>query len=175
MIENLIHYSLIILIFISVLKDFIFFKIDNEYCILIFLLYLIHLSLLFPSSISFTPLLAAALTLGIGFVLVTLRLIGAGDVKFMAALMVWIPPSEIIDFLFVTTILGSFLSIFEYYFKKSFFRLRNTVILFMKKNIFLKEKTYTTRKGKGSKTPFFKVPVPYGVAIGITAWMYIGF
>lgn len=57
-------------------------------------------------------ILPAALTLIIGFLLFILKVIGAGDIKLLTVLMLAIPSSEVINFLFLTSFFGLLLVIF---------------------------------------------------------------
>lgn len=170
MVETLIHYNLFLLILLSIFKDFIFFKIDNEYCLLIFFLYLLHFALHLSLGIGFHALAMGALTLFIGFVLTLFHLIGAGDVKFLSALILWIPHGWGVDFIFIITLLGGLLSFTEYYLQKPFQTLRTYTASFLKKRHLYAHETYKPPAGKKS---FLRMPVPYGVAIGISALIFI--
>ena len=58
----------------------------------------------------------ALFTLIIGFFLFLLKIIGAGDIKLLTVLMLAIPATEVINFLFLTSFFGLLLVIFGWLF-----------------------------------------------------------
>ncbi|CFQ70880.1 prepilin peptidase [Yersinia similis] len=56
----------------------------------------------------------ALITLAIGFILVTINIVGAGDIKLLAVLALTFPDGIILGYLLVMSILGSILAIIEF-------------------------------------------------------------
>ncbi|MBN6065603.1 prepilin peptidase [Aggregatibacter actinomycetemcomitans] len=92
-------------------------RIISNRIVLLLLIITIPLSLLKYQTIFIVPALCA---LAIGFLLFTLNVIGAGDVKLIAVLMLMIPNDEIFPFFFFTTFAGLGLIIIGWlFFRKS--------------------------------------------------------
>jgi prepilin peptidase CpaA len=95
-------------------------------------------------------LAGAALVLVLGYIVFTLRWMGGGDVKLLAALALWVGVKCLADFIFITALLGGVLSLFLWGFRK---------IL-----------PYIPGKPKKEKLPRIlqdNAPVPYGIAIAL--------
>ena len=54
---------------------------------------------------------AGALTLAIGFFMITRGWLGGGDAKLIAAIMLWAGPERAMEFVLVTTVAGGFLAV----------------------------------------------------------------
>lgn len=114
-INTLVIVSLLLLIILSI-TDVCSRTIGNR-IILLLLITIIPLSLLKYQTLFILPSLCA---LAIGFLLFTLNLVGAGDVKLIAVLMLMIPNDEIFPFFFFTTFAGLGLIIISWlFFRKS--------------------------------------------------------
>ena len=73
-------------------------------------LYVLHVATS-PAPVSLLGGVAVgAATLAAGFVLFACNLIGGGDVKLMSAIALWAGPVRILEFLFVTAIVGGFVA-----------------------------------------------------------------
>ncbi|WP_109079066.1 A24 family peptidase [Aggregatibacter kilianii] len=92
-------------------------RIISNRIVFLLLITVIPLSLLKYQTLFIVPALCA---LAIGFLLFTLNVIGAGDVKLIAVLMLMIPNDEIFPFFFFTTFAGLGLIIIGWlFFRKS--------------------------------------------------------
>jgi prepilin peptidase CpaA len=151
----IIFYQFILLILFSLIvyaavSDFRHFTIPNFICIIIILLYPLMV-LVAPVQINWQGgLLTASSVLVIGFVLFSLNLFGAGDIKLIAALSLWAGPALLVEFLFVTVMAGGIL-----------------VILIVSREGFRQalEGTGFSRGVRFAITS--KTQVPYGVAVAL--------
>lgn len=160
------HSGLILILCIAILRDFIFFKIDNILPVLIIIWYLLYMALtLKPQNFTLTPFLISGTALAAGFLLMAFKIWGGGDSKLLAALLLWIPLKDICDFILIVTVLGGFIGILEYYFQDETSNIRSRIIKYLIRHNILKNKKIS--RPKKSKTSFQKTPVPYGVAIGL--------
>ncbi|NCY24974.1 MAG: hypothetical protein EBX37_08925 [Alphaproteobacteria bacterium] len=92
----------------------------------------------------------AAVVLVLGYIVFTLRLMGGGDVKLIAALALWVGLKHLADFVFIVALLGGVLSIFLWAFRKLL--------------------PYIPGKPKKESMPRILregEPVPYGIAIAL--------
>lgn len=130
--------------------------IPNRFCLAIALLYPAWvLSVGYPVD-WIGALAVAAVTLVIGFTLFTLRLLGGGDAKLLAAVALWAGPSLIVPFLLFTGLAGGGLAAFVW--------LRPRLTLIPAAGIVLMTP---------ANTEFGDQTVPYGVAIAAGA-AYVG-
>lgn len=108
---HLILFSLFSLIVYAALSDIRDFTIPNFVSITIVILYPLMI-MVTPDNVDWAgSLITAASVLGIGFILFTLKLFGAGDIKMIAALSLWAGPALLTEFLFVTVMTGGILVI----------------------------------------------------------------
>lgn len=56
-------------------------------------------------------IIAAIITLIIGFIVWKIKLVGAGDIKLLSVLMLFVKPSYVGEFLFLMSVFGAFLAI----------------------------------------------------------------
>jgi len=91
--------------------------------------------------------LAGAVTLALGIVLFALGGLGGGDVKYLAAAILWAAPVGLLDFIFTTSIAGAFVAI---------------IYLVAPRLVAL---IVGQRARDAASASGFKRPMPYGVAI----------
>lgn len=92
----------------------------------------------------------AAVVLVLGFIVFSLRWMGGGDVKLIAALALWVGLKHLADFIFIVALLGGALSLFLWGFRKLL--------------------PYIPGKPKKENLPRILqegAPVPYGIAIAL--------
>lgn len=96
-------------------------------------------------------LLGGAIALCVGYVIFALKLMGGGDVKLIAVLALWVGLAHLLDFIFITALLGGVLSI----------------ILWATRKIL----PYFPKLKRGASWPRILTegePVPYGIAIALS-------
>lgn len=103
----------IILSFLTAVVDFFTFKIPNEF--MVFLLVLFVAKTLMVAGFSWaafrTPGLMFLLTFLVGFSLYAAKLLGAGDVKFIAVVSLWMSEFQVLDFLIFMSLGGAVLAL----------------------------------------------------------------
>jgi len=101
-----------LLLAIAAATDIWTFKIPNWVSIALFLLFF-PVALLSPGEIDWLSHLGAALAVFVGGILLyIMRWFGAGDVKLMAAVAIWVGFPHLLAFLFFITLAGGVLSAF---------------------------------------------------------------
>jgi prepilin peptidase CpaA len=134
-------------------------KIPNLLCLLLAVLFPVYV-LVSPQEVAWAQhLMVAGIVLLIGFAMFTVKLLGAGDVKMLAAAALWVGPKLIATFLFITTIAGGVLA-----------------AVFVLAAVWRHMVTKKEALGEDMESlcPWHKTPVPYGVAIacgGVSALM----
>lgn len=114
--EVYIHTTLIAvfltLLAMAALSDVGSYRIPNRITIAIAALYPFHV-LLSPVAIDWTGgLVVAGIVLTIGFVMFAFNVLGGGDVKMLAATVLWAGPELVFDFFIFTTLTGGLISLF---------------------------------------------------------------
>lgn len=133
------------------------FKIPNRICIAIVLLYPAYV-LSTGQTVEWLPATAlAAGVLLIGFLLFSMKIVGGGDAKLLAAASLWAGPSLMIAFLFVMAFAGGALAI-GYWLHHRFTRAASPAAIFVAK----------------VDDDFGKQPIPYGIAIA-AGGLYVAF
>lgn len=163
------------------LRDFLYFKIDNGLCVACMIGGIFYI-LLGYSPMSLTTASLTALTiLTIGFCLNLLNVIGAGDVKFLTALGFWISPENLGDFFIHMTLIGGVVCGLELGFGKKLFWLRHKMqkqIHDAVKNVKILNKFLhlfdLIESNEASMATVWEKPIPYGVAIaGTCFWQFL--
>jgi Flp pilus assembly protein protease CpaA len=109
----------------------------------------------------------------VGFILNLLSIIGAGDVKFLAALILWIKPTQWAGFFITMSLLGTILCVIELGFAKKLRFFRLFIQKTIKKGKILNKFTFFLRDFNKypSHLSIWEKPVPYGIAIaGAGLW-----
>jgi prepilin peptidase CpaA len=113
-----------------------------------------------PHAVDWKMALAGAgIVLACGFVIFALKFMGGGDVKLLIALSLWVGFAHLLDFIFITSILGGVLSLLLWGGRKAL--------------------PFLPRKPKAENLPRILqngAPVPYGIAIAVAflAMMWMG-
>jgi prepilin peptidase CpaA len=103
-------------VFIAILSgiwDMRCYRIPNIFCLIIFINF--FLFAFFSDQIPiffYKQLIFFSLFLVLGALLFFLKIWGAGDAKFLAVLILWIPPSQILGFLLLTSLFGGVIALF---------------------------------------------------------------
>ncbi len=93
-------------------SDITRFEIPNTLSILLAAAYLPYaLSLDIELAIIGRHYIIGFATLAVGFLLFVLGVIGGGDSKFVAAVVIWLEAGDLLSYLFFTTVFGGFLAI----------------------------------------------------------------
>jgi len=105
----------------AAINDFLFYRIPNWLVLVIIGGYLLK-SLLFilmgsPVSILIGPSIGFALVLIFGFILFSIRVLGAGDAKLMAACSLWMSEINTFQFIVLVTISGGVLAFIYLFYK----------------------------------------------------------
>lgn len=169
---------------IIAINDFLFFRIENESILCLFVLYIF--SCVFGISGSnfifgFYTAFAVSIVL---FVLNQFELIGGGDVKLVFPLLLF-SENNISDFLIGTSVAGLVLSVFFIIFQKRIILLRKKVINFIKryktknKSKFLNIVLLSSRRisiksiSLSCASSALKQEIPYGVALACGSFYVI--
>lgn len=146
--------------------DYLTFKIPNKFILVLIALFAVRTILLMSLPELTDHLIIGGVTLLSGFLLYVLKIIGAGDAKFLTACMLWVAPANIITFLLATTIAGAILALIYLPLEKKINSIRQNgvsrIMTYPWGNAFLKEKLSTPHLGKDRVG---KGLIPYGVAI----------
>lgn len=101
----------LLLLCVASITDIMSFKIPNEVCAALFLLFF-PVALMVPAEIDWLSHIGAAvLVFACGIVLYIFRWFGAGDVKLMAAVAVWAGFGHLLAFLFYVSLGGGVLGL----------------------------------------------------------------
>jgi len=152
--------------------DFSFYRIPNVLLGALFMLYVLCIPFAMETDailISFGVFLAV-LAAGLG--LYALKYFGAGDAKYLAVASLWIGGGqEIIQFIFIVTMMGGVLAVLYLLFKEHMARLSNVIWNFIQKG----ETKYPLLQSvwvgsgsgaeRGNRENISSKVVPYGVAI----------
>ena len=132
----------------AALNDIAEYKIPNQICLAIALLYPAYV-LASPQTVDwFGAALVAILVFAAGFLFFSFNWLGGGDAKLIAASALWAGPNHIFDFVFLTTFAGGALAL---------------VLLFKHRLAFLTMPNLLVRLPRDPNAA--KRPMPYGVAI----------
>lgn len=169
--ETLLFFLKVICIGVMI-RDFLYFKIDNSICIAGFLGGIVYTSLGYNTISLPSAFLFAFIVLSMGFILYLVNSIGAGDVKFLAVLVFWIPLENWGAFLLKVSILGGCVGILELAFPKYLRSLRiffiEKIKYFIKNNQILNKflhLSFLININNYVSDTLWEKPVPYGVAI----------
>ncbi len=149
-----IEWATIAVIVVGMIWDALRLRIPHSVCIVILALMPVW-GLLQPASVPWLGhLLGFAVTFAVGFVLWRLRWFGGGDVKFLAAIALWIGIRDLGFFLVVVSLLGAALAVVLLVLRAAYGTLPRG-----------------TPEGAAGTTPLLHKgdPVPYGIAIGLAA------
>src|SRR5262245_2080734 len=91
--------------------DFSFFRIPNLLLGLLVVLYVLYASLYLELHAILNSLIILAVILSISFGLYTLKIIGAGDAKYISASSLWFGAFGILPFLFIVSLVGGGLAV----------------------------------------------------------------
>lgn len=107
----------------------------------------------------FSHITGAVVAFGVGYMMWRLRWIGGGDVKFLAAIALWVGIVDLGFFLVAMSVLGALLGVFLLLLRKAFAACAG------------KERAVAPET-----PPLLRMnePVPYGVAIGLAAFLLRG-
>jgi Flp pilus assembly protein protease CpaA len=112
---------LIPICFYAAINDFLFYKIPNWLVLLIIGVYLLKscFIILMGASINILiePSIGFAAVLALGFVLFSLRVLGAGDAKLMAACSLWMSEINTLQFIVLVTLSGGLLALIYLFYK----------------------------------------------------------
>ncbi|MEX2298186.1 MAG: prepilin peptidase [Dongiaceae bacterium] len=139
--------------------DVLRLRIPHGVCLVIIVLMPIWGFTIDGGIIWFTHIMGAVVAFGVGYMMWRLRWIGGGDVKFLAAIALWVGIVDLGFFLVVMSVLGALLGV---------------VLLLLRK-------AFSACAGKERAVapetpPLLRMngPVPYGVAIGLAAFLLRG-
>jgi prepilin peptidase CpaA len=90
----------------TAIQDIRHLTIPNRYCLAIALLYPVFVLTSVHGVDWYDGARVGAAALAIGFLLFVMRLAGAGDVKFFAAISLWAGSARIIEFVMITALVG---------------------------------------------------------------------
>lgn len=153
------------------LYDFSFYRIPNMLLAALLVLYALFAPLYFDLHTIFVALMTGATALVICIGLYVIKIIGAGDAKYLSVISLWAGFPGIITFLFYMALLGGVIAVFFIIFRDHLARASDTVWKFvqkMEKEWPLLQKVWMgsgqgAEKGKREKIDVRMVP--YGVAI----------
>jgi prepilin peptidase CpaA len=161
--------------------DFLFYRIPNIICILIALFFFAGSTLFYPLDYLMEALLFSAGTFGVCFLLYAVRVLGAGDAKFLAVAALWAGGVNFSLFILTISICGGLLGLFYLFASNEINKIRLKINIFLTK--FLQDSILWTFYKRYKDLPFTsnrleenkKVILPYGVAIcgGCLAITYI--
>jgi prepilin peptidase CpaA len=90
----------------TAIQDIRQLTIPNRYCLAVALLYPVYVLTSVQGVDWLDGALVGGISLGVGFLLFAMRLAGAGDVKFFAAISLWTGNQLILEFVMITAIVG---------------------------------------------------------------------
>lgn len=160
-----------ILSFVAAAYDFVFYRIPNIIVLLILVLLVFKISLTGIKEELVTSLYIALLSLSIGYIFYLLKSIGAGDAKFLAVSLAWIPVEQILFYLVIVSLLGGVLAICYSFIPRIINSLRLKIYNFLKSNsmgncAFLK--SYLNQPFNHTQHKSWrKISIPYGLSIAI--------
>ncbi len=166
------------------LNDFMFFRIENEYVLFLFLLYAISYVFGVSGQNFAEAFRIACITFAICFVLNQFNLIGGGDVKFLVPLM-FFAENNIFEFIWGTAIGGLVLALIYIFCGKKVAMFRKKLFIIFsamrkKKFRFLRFVLLSFYKIKTKSVEFeindtdvLKQEVPYGVALSCGGFFVI--
>jgi prepilin peptidase CpaA len=132
-----------ILLIVAAISDMRRYRIPNIVCIALFALFPIFVATA-PSEINWKQnIMVFGLVLISGYAMFLAHLIGAGDIKLLAATSLWAGPHLIAVLLVTTAIAGGLLA------------------------VAIAGKTYLRHRAHHPAAALARVPIPYGVAIGL--------
>ncbi|TFH42823.1 MAG: hypothetical protein E4H01_12910 [Lysobacterales bacterium] len=145
------------LVFSAALKDILTYTIPNRVCLAVLLLYPAHV-IAAPYAVDWIPAVGiASAALALGFVLFSLRYVGAGDAKLFAAVALWAGPQLIVPFMVYTTLAGGVIALFMWM-QHRFARAPTTAMVLQ----------------TAADPQIGKQQMPYGAAIAVAA-LYVAF
>lgn len=159
--------------FCIALNDFLFFRIPNTLVLAIFGLFILKI-IAFPDAHNpIFSLLVCVMTLMVGFFFYALKIMGAGDVKFLSVASLWAAQTSFLSFIFVVVIAGGILALLYLNFNSwiafiqagiisslsNLWGKDNFIRIFGEKSLNMTVKTFKDTKRKNSTL------LPYGVAI----------
>ncbi len=150
------------------LVDFLIYKIPNEVIVFLFALFFTKVLLEsgFDWSVMKTPLMVFGVTFFVCFVLYAIKMLGAGDAKFIAVVSLWVVDYNALLFFIFMALAGGILGLI--YLKADPFIERIRFFLIKKLSALKFLEGYLTEK---KKTPtrhlksLSKITIPYGVAV----------
>lgn len=151
--------------------DFLFYKIPNIFCGLIAILFLLGSSIFYPVEKILHAFLLSGGTLGICFVLYLMRILGAGDAKFLTVSSLWAVDTNFLYFMLVTSACGGLLGLLYIMCSDKIDIIRIKLNLFLTK--FFENSLMSAFYKRYGELPFKnsrsqdsgKIFLPYGVAI----------
>lgn len=153
--------------------DFCFFRIPNMMLLILLASILLYLPLLPGLDLLQDHLIVFGLMLILGFGLYLLKVIGAGDAKYLAVSALWIGPDFIAPFAMTVTISGGILAIIYLFARKSISRYASqSAELIIKLEHKFKPLNLVWSLGNGTRGYSPKEhsnKMPYGIAIAIGA------
>lgn len=165
-------------IFLNVLcgaYDFSFYRIPNVLILGLLLLYAFFAALYLPLDVILYSLAVAGAVLVVGFVLYISKVLGAGDVKYLTVIALWIGYNDVMAFLFYMALLGGGFAIIYLFFQQLLMSLSDKVWQLFQKleaSFPVIEKVWLgSEKGaeKGIRLKLEKRKMPYGLAIASAA------
>lgn len=142
-------------------SDVASFTIPNELCLAVLALAPVFwwsYSTLVPVPFGVWAVLATGFVIfAFGFLLFALGVMGGGDVKLMAALGFWMGPTQAAHIFTIIVLTGGVLAL--------------VVAL---QGYFERRKVIAQGTAEGAEAPLGKRPIPYGVAIAVGGWVYVG-
>lgn len=174
-------YLFALLSFLTIVRDFFYFKIDNGLCLGFAFLGICYTLEGFSGTSLTTAFTSSFIILTVGFLLYLLSFIGAGDVKLLAVLAFWVAPQDYGEFFVRMTLLGVGICGMEVCFWQKLRYCRHHVTKKIKKiiekykilNKFLLCLTDINKYPAHLKNVWAR-PIPYGIAIvGAGLWQIL--
>ncbi|MBA3813219.1 MAG: prepilin peptidase [Alphaproteobacteria bacterium] len=164
--------SLLIIIHILIgVYDFSFYRIPNLFLGVLVVLYAFFAPIYLDSHAILSALLVFAVTMAVGYCLYALKVIGAGDAKYIAVTSLWFGVHGIVPLLFLISLAGGILAVLYLVFKDHIGHLSDRIWLKIQKT----EENYPklqnvwigsgTGPEKGKRENIGSRMVPYGIAI----------
>ncbi|MCE2950937.1 MAG: prepilin peptidase [Alphaproteobacteria bacterium] len=145
--------------------DFLFFKIPNEIIIFIICLFLIKIALFELPLVDYKPFFCFVGALLVGYGLYFFRIVGAGDVKLIAAVSLWTSQINYFSFLFMMAVAGGVLSALFYFFSPQLTAVRVLLLGKLENTKLFGPISSEVNERLYEKEASSKIVVPYGIAI----------
>lgn len=109
-------------------NDFLCYKIPNQLLILLVVLYIIRNLIFLNPAYVIQPGIYATITLGVGFVLYLLKVMGAGDAKLLAVTTLWMADYSMLDFYSCVALLGGLMAVIYFFAGKTIYKWRHKML-----------------------------------------------